>query len=223
MAAPNIPKKPFPNKIGDKFGMLTIIASAESLDKRNKTAWLCRCECGVEKVFRQSNLRMGTRSCGCVRRATFFKYNTTHGQSGSITYGSWLAMKQRCCNPNHKKYPSYGGRGIKICGRWLKSFENFFADMGTRPTANHTIDRINPDGNYEPDNCRWLLQSAQQRNKKATIKITINGETKSLSDWCDIYGIKYYLAANRIKLGWEIQEALTEPADAHRKQKRKAF
>ncbi|HEY8560533.1 MAG TPA: hypothetical protein VIL74_09160 [Pyrinomonadaceae bacterium] len=220
MAAKSIPNRKPLNKIGDKFGKLTIIAAADSLDKRNKTAWLCVCECGTQKVIRQSHLRTGiAKSCGCQRQISRVIKLTKHGASRSITYNSWLAMKQRCLNPKHKKYKNYGGRGITICERWLDSFEYFLADMGERPSSSHTIDRINHDGNYAPENCRWLLQANQQRNKSDNRLITINGETKCVSEWCEVYNVSVGLVSGRLKAGWTPIDAFTEPADRNRPRK----
>lgn len=212
----SISKKPFLNKIGDKFGKLTITAVAASLDKRNKTAWLCRCECGTEKVFRQSHLRMGTKSCGCIRKELFKRNATKHNGYKTITYTSWGTMKQRCLNPNAPNYKFYGGRGITICARWLNSFEKFLADIGERPDKNHSLDRINSNGNYEPTNCRWIVKKEQQRNKRDNRNFTINGQTKCLSEWCEIYNTTFALVKGRIKNRWKILDALTEPPDRHR-------
>lgn len=151
-----------------KFGMFTVI-KFHSLNVRKKSMWLCVCDCGTEKVIEGSNLkRANTKSCGCVR----YDKVTKHGRSKSLEYKTWVSMIRRCTKENEKDYPRYGGRGIKVCDSWLNSFENFYADMGERPSLNHSIDRFNVNGNYEPSNCRWATSSQQERNKRLNPKNT---------------------------------------------------
>ncbi len=212
MAEKSIPNKFTPNKIGDQFGKLTIIAVAESLDKSGR-AWLCRCECGNVKPIRQSHLRAKiSSSCGCVNRINRLKSITKHGHSYSITYSSWAKLKQRCGNPNHTYFQDYGGRGIKVCERWLHSFENFLEDMGERPSKNYSIDRIDFNGNYEPDNCRWATATTQSQNTRHNRNFTINGETKCLAEWCRIYKRPFPIIRERVNAGKDILEALTKPS-----------
>ena len=153
---------------GQKFGRLTAIARE---DKNGRSAWRSRCECGKVVVVSGHALRRGlTKSCGCLRNERTSAANTTHGQSGGgnsargKTYSIWASMKTRCLNPNCKDYPLYGGRGVTVCDAWLL-FENFLADMGERPEG-MTLDRIDPVGNYEPENCRWATLSDQSANRK---------------------------------------------------------
>jgi hypothetical protein len=126
---------------------------------------------------------------------------TKHGLEGTPTYHTWLAIKQRCNNPNNPRFKSYGGRGIKICGRW-NDFRNFVADMGLRPAEKLTIDRINNDGDYEPGNCRWASYHQQNRNHRRNVNITFNGKTQCLRDWSNDSGIKYITLLFRLRWGW---------------------
>lgn len=152
---------------GQQWGRLSVLSRAKN-DHNGQARWLCKCECGTMTIVRRMDLRTGnTTSCGCARidqgRAAGLA-SKKHGQYGSRSYRTWKAMKERCLNPNHLAFHRYGGRGVTICDRWSESFENFFADMGERP-AGLTLDRINPDGNYEPGNCRWATPSEQRRNQ----------------------------------------------------------
>ena len=170
----------------------------------------CRCDCGTVKVVRLCALeRSEIKSCGCFRRefSASQKTGLTHGCSQSSTYGSWAAMKCRCTNANHVAYKHYGGRGISVCPRWLDSFENFLADLGERPVG-FTLDRINPDGNYEPGNCRWVVPEIQGNNRRSNHLLTCDGVSLTLSEWSDVTGIKSTTLRERIRRGWSVERAL---------------
>lgn len=151
---------------GRRFSRLTAIRVA-GRDSTGRFEYLCRCDCGQEKTVRGSNLTSGhVKSCGCLLREA--DQGITHGLSHAPEYIVWLSMKRRCSNPKNESFKYYGGRGIKVCDRWLHSFENFLDDMGSRPSPEHSIDRINVDGDYEPSNCRWATLSEQARNKRTS-------------------------------------------------------
>ncbi len=131
-------------------------------------------------------------------------------------------MKNRCLNPNDRRWAAYGGRGIKVCARWLEAYENFLADMGRRPSSKHSLDRYpNNDGNYEPTNCRWATPSQQARNTRDNHRLTHNGETLALVEWQERTGIHWATIKERVcKLGWTVERALTQPVDVNRRNTR---
>jgi len=151
---------------GQKYGKLTIIGRIKKHHLR--TRWECLCDCGNIKIIDQSSIRNGhTKSCGCLKKERL-KGNTNnkvHGMKGTIIYQTWRAMKQRCTNKGHVNYHNYGGRGISICDRWLESFESFYEDMGERPTGK-TLDRIDSNGNYCKENCKWSTKKEQCINRR---------------------------------------------------------
>jgi hypothetical protein len=141
----------------------------------------------------------------------------SHGQSKTTTYNAWVAMRSRCYKRTDKYYSHYGGRGIRVCDRWLL-FENFYTDMGPRPSPDHSLDRINNDGNYGPDNCRWATQAEQQRNRSNTVLITINGVTKCAADWADEMGMLRETLSRRMRrAGWTGERAVLTPVGPYKK------
>jgi len=152
---------------GQRFGKLVVLGLSHIQPEgaARRAWWNTRCDCGAEKAIRGNNLTTGgATTCGCGYREAV----TRHGMKGSPEYRSWQAMKQRCLYEKHKSFDHYGGRGITICPQWLASFENFYADMGPRPEGT-TLDRIDPDGDYTPDNCRWASHATQTANRKRSI------------------------------------------------------
>lgn len=156
---------------GQRFGRLVVVSLHPIRSKSGETLWECLCDCGKETIVFAGNLKKGdTRSCGCLHRETLSKAKTTHGMRNSPEYGIWNSIKCRVLNTGDQAFKSYGGRGIKICERWLK-FENFYSDMGRRPSSNHSIDRKDNNGNYEPGNCRWATRSEQSNNTRRNVMI----------------------------------------------------
>ena len=196
---------------GQVFGRLTAIAPVVRTPE-STIKWLCICECSSECVIYIGNLIKGfTQSCGCIRREM--------KNSLMPEYSIWTAMKQRCRNPHDLGYKNYGGRGITVCDRW-DNFASFISDMGLRPSNKHSIDRIDNDGDYTTENCRWATSHEQSRNKRSNRIIRFAGKEKCAADWEDEIGISAINILNRIDAcGWSIERALTEPVKIRGKYK----
>lgn len=196
--------------IGIKFNRLTAIKTLPAI-KQYKKRVLCRCDCGKECIVEAYALCSGkSKSCGCLKRDILLKRSTIHGEKNrtkaTAEYTSWCRMKRRCYNKNDISFPLYGGRGIKVCERWLNSYDNFLADMGRRPSPNHSLDRYpnNTDGNYEPSNCRWATNEQQMGNKRTNKWYTYGDKTMIRADWARFFNIKpeslcYYLKKKSFK------------------------
>ena len=194
------------NLTGQRFSRLVVVEEA-GRTKAQKVTWHCQCECGNTITVATSYLKNGnTQSCGCL----MIDRVTTHGKYGSKVYKAWQRIIQRCNNVNFVQWKDYGGRGIKICARWLESFDNFYADMGDLPSDKHTIERIDNNGDYEPDNCKWDTMRNQRRNARSNRLITFNGETLCMRDWETKLGFGRNVIAWRLDHGWSVEKTLTE-------------
>lgn len=197
---------------GKRFGRLAVLGYVPNPGGVGK--WECKCDCGAIKQIASSGLRRGNiNSCGCLRKELLRESNRTHGMGKAgdrpSEYSTWSGMLSRCRNPKTTGFHRYGGRGIVVCERWL-SFENFLADMGRKPSANHTIERVDNDGPYSPDNCRWVPACEQQKNTGRTHFLTHNGQTLCIVDWAKIVGVTDNAIHSRLKRGWSIERALSK-------------
>ena len=210
---------------GQVYGRLTVIKRVDdyiSPSGSRKVQWLCKCKCGKEVIVTGNNLRKGnSKSCGCYNRELLAKINLTHNASNTRLYHIWICMKDRCYNPKNKKYKDYGGRGIAICDEWINDFEafaNWAYDNGYIENVSRgecTIDRIDVNGNYCQQNCRWVNQKVQTNNKRNNHYITYNGETHTVTEWNNILGYKKGVLSRRIFSGWSIEDAFTKPVKSN--------
>ena len=180
-----------------------------------ETSVFCTCDCGTEKYVNRYNLTHSISTCcGCIRRENMAKRNKSHGLSRTTEYSSWLSMKQRCNSSSNKSYHNYGGRGIKVCDEWNNSFESFISDMGNKPTVKHTIERVDNNKGYSPDNCIWDTRYSQARNNRGNRMITYNGKTMCMTDWEKSLNMKAGTFKTRIYKGWSIERAITQPVNS---------
>lgn len=189
---------------GKIFGHWTVIKRAEN-NKHGSAQWLCRCECGKERVVRAQGLKNGSsKSCGCHKN----DYNRTHGGKGTRLYECWRHMRYRCENPKNQAYGDYGGRGISVCKDWhdFEKFKQWALANGYEDSL--TIDRIDVDGDYEPNNCRWVGSKVQMNNRRNTRHYEIDGENLTLSEWSERTGIPRSTIYNRMKNGDSFEEAI---------------
>lgn len=190
-----------------QFGRLVALFIDNESREPNKVKWVCACSCGRRKSVRADHLTRGKiSSCGCLCAEMSAKINLSHGMTGTRTYKIWQGMKRRCENKNERFYPHYGGRGITICERW-RSFTAFLADMGEAPDG-MSIDRINNDLGYSPENCRWADDITQMNNMRSNRYIEFNGEKKSAANWSRETGVPSLTIISRINRGWPVETAL---------------
>lgn len=201
---------------GQKFGRLTVLR--QDYNKNSNNYWLCKCDCGNIKSIRTEHLKDGsTVSCGCYSREITSKRSITHNKTKTRLYRIWISMKCRCYDEKHETYKNYGGRGIKICDEWLSDFMNFYnwaMENGYDENAPRnicTIDRIDVNGNYEPDNCRFVDMKVQQNNRRNNHYITYNGETHTMKQWAEILNISTEAIRNRLKkYDYNIEKVFTQ-------------
>ena len=196
---------------GDRFGRLTARYPFER--RRQYMFWECHCECGRIKIARADHLRGGrTKSCGCLSAERAGKINYTHGETAGLTYSpeylAWSSMLSRCRDPRRIHY---AGRGIAVCERWQK-FENFLADVGRRPSAQHSLDRIDVNGNYEPGNVRWATRTEQMNNTRTTRYVTAWGKKMPLRTALKMAAMPRETFYSRLKRGWNETAAIETPA-----------
>lgn len=200
--------------VGQRFGSLVVIKRVQSENKRDK--WLCKCDCGNEKEVLGYSLRSGnTKSCGCYQRkkaAEHCSNMSTHGLFGSRIYRIWSGIKNRCQNNKSKDYNKYGARGISLCSEW-QNFEIFYEWATKNGYQNNlTIDRIDNNKGYSPDNCRWVTIKTQSRNRRTNTYIEFNGMKKCLSEWDEYIGAKSSgVVRQRLIRGWSVEKAITTP------------
>lgn len=203
---------------GQRIGRLVVLERDLSRGKR-PTMWKCKCDCGNIISAQGSGLRNGhTKSCGCYGREKLLQNNTKHNLSNHRLYRIWAQMKDRCYNPKSHNYKHYGGRGIAVCDEWKNSFESFYSwsiSSGYKddaPRGLYTLDRIDVNGNYCPENCRYTDTKEQSLNKRTTHYLTLNGETKPITVWANEIGVHPTTIDSRIrKHGWSVEKALTTP------------
>jgi hypothetical protein len=211
--------------VPERFGRLTTVGPVFYVC--GQRLQVCACDCGKCVIVHLSNLTQAkTRSCGCLnaekRRTSGIKHGHVANGKWSLTYKSWAAMTQRCQYAQSNRYYRYGGRGIEICERWIgrDGFANFLADMGERPSKHHTIDRIDNDGNYCPENCRWATREEQMRNRSNARILTHQGISQTVAAWSSQTGMDRHTIVSRIDvLGWSVDKALTTPPRNHRRTK----
>ena len=198
---------------GTRFGKLTVLGEGPLLGPRRVRSLECRCDCGAITSPSLQNLRRenGTRSCGCDKEMVLKRQQETgrtHGMRQSRVYGIWHGMKQRCLNPNAKEYKWYGARGIQVCEAWKDSFEAFYADMGDPPSDQHSIERRNVNGCYEPDNCYWRTVEDQHSNMRSNVFLEHNGRRQTVTQWAKELGIPVATLYWRRKNKWTTDEIL---------------
>lgn len=204
--------------INKKFGYLTVIKKLEPIRYKTGTqpCYECMCDCGKLINVTKNHLKTGhTKSCGCKKSQMCIDSNFKHGLAGSRLYNTYYHMRRRCYNEKDKQYHRYGGRGITVCDEWLGengfiNFSNWAMNNGYNDTL--TIDRINNDGNYEPNNCRWATPTEQMNNVSYNVRLTYNNETHTIAEWAKIVGLKQDTIQARIKYhNLSVEEALFKP------------
>lgn len=196
---------------GKRYGELVVVKRSENTSKGLAT-WECKCDCGKTTIVRGSSLRNSTvKSCGCRR----FRIKPTlqHGMSHTKLYYVWNNIKRRCYEKTNPAYKNYGGRGIKMCDSWKNSFESFGEwALNNGYSDSLTIERVDVNGNYCPENCTWIPRNKQQNNRTSCLFYTYNGETKNLMEWCNYFNMPYMTVYTRLfRWNWDFERAISEP------------
>jgi hypothetical protein len=201
--------------IGKRFGMLTVLAVERQYSKGVMALMKCICDCGKQTTPQPYSLTSGrSKSCGCNQAKAVSKHGHAYGKNGSKTYTAWAQMKSRCDNPKNRFFADYGGRGIGYCDRWAK-FENFLRDMGAAPEG-LTLERQDNAKGYGPDNCVWATRKEQQNNRRNTRMVEFEGKSTPIQLLCDRFQINPHTLRNRLKNGWGIERALSQPIDVRK-------
>lgn len=200
-------------KIKDLNGLIFsrwTVLEFSHIDQKNKAVWLCKCECGTERAVSSHSLNKGdSKSCGCLMKEAVSAAHKTHGLSKTKLHEKWRNMLSRCQNDKDPSYLHYGGRGISVSDRW-QVFENFYTDNKEYESAGLSLDRIDVNGNYEQENCRWTTMKVQQNNRRSNVHIEYNGMSKTVSEWADHLGMNYYTLWSRLRDGiMPIEVAMT--------------
>jgi len=202
---------------GKRFGKLIVIKK-NGKDKFRQNMWLCKCDCGNYVTVRAYSLKNNTRSCGCLQKELTSMSKKTHGLSKNILYSVMYSIKNRCYNKNEPSYKYYGKRGIIICNEWKNNFISFYNwAINNGYKKGLTIDRIDVNGNYEPNNCRWITIQEQQKNKRNTVYIKYNRQIHTLEEWAKITKIPQKTLHQRYYDNWGIEKMLTQQREIHRR------
>ena len=199
-----------PDMVGEKYGRLTVVRRNYSRGSKN-SYWECVCDCGKTKIVRRQHLISGNvSSCGCLAKMVAYFIHKIHGLSDTKIYIVWKGMISRCTDVKLESYHNYGGRGIKVCSRWMNSIEAFYEDMGEPPDG-MSLERIDTNGDYTPENCTWATPIEQANNKRNTIFIEAFGKKQNIKDWSQETGITRSAIYSRIRLGWNNEDAVSFP------------
>lgn len=196
---------------GLRFGRWVVLKRDSAKASNGGAVFLCRCDCGTEKIVVGDKLRRGTsQSCGCLRNEMSAERESTHRLTKHRLYPVWQGMMARCTRPHNPAYPDYGGRGIRVCARW-GDVRAFIADNEAAATPGTTMDRIDNDGDYDPGNVRWATRQEQSRNRRSNVLLTHDGRTMTLTEWALEIGVKPRTLWKRINDGWGVERALSTP------------
>lgn len=197
---------------GQIFDRLTVVKRGKNNGSR--ATWICKCICGNKALVTGKSLRNGTtRSCGCLNQENkpLLKHGYTQNRQRPPEFNLWLNIKRRCLDPNDKAYKNYGARGIEMYQEWIDDFGAFFEYVGSRPTPEYTLDRIDNSKGYEPNNVRWATRAEQNRNKRTNRMLTLNGKTQCLKDWANELGENENFLRSRLNKGMSLEDAISKP------------